>query len=255
MSQPYQVVIVDDEPPARDLIEVFIGRVPDLQVMATCANAFQALDAIQRLKPDLLFLDIRMPEMTGMDLMNLHLPNRPEIILTTAYSDYALKSYEFAVLDYLMKPIAFERFMQAVAKFKDKQVQVSKAPGGDAVEHFRAISDPDLAGSSFDDGFIWLREEKRLLQISCADVLYVEGMKDYVRVFMTDQMVLSHMTIGKAEELFRPPAFIRIHRSHIVRRSAIRLIDGNTLRLTNGTELLVGPLYRDKLKKSISSLR
>jgi len=255
MNQPYRVVIVDDEPPARDIIDVFVGRVPDLLTVARCANAFQALEAIQQLQPDLVFLDVQMPEMTGMDLMGLPLPNRPAIILTTAYPEYALKSYEFAVLDYLMKPIAFERFMQAILRFKEKQVRPAGLPAWTAVEPpplgSTLVPGPDQTGH----GSVWLREEKRLLQIPYEEVLYVEGLKDYVKVFLKDQMILTHLTIGKAEEVFCPPEFVRIHRSHIVRRSAIRLIDGSRVRLTNGTELIIGPLYRDELKKYISALR
>ncbi len=252
MEQPYRVVIVDDEPPARDLIEVFVHRVPDLQVVAICANAILALAAIQRLKPDLVFLDIQMPEMTGIDLMNLHLPNRPDIILTTAFPQYALQSYDYAVLDYLVKPIAFERFMQAVIKFKGKRNR-EDGPDGNLIDSHTGRSNPNMPLA--DDGSVWLREEKRLLQIPHDDILYVEGMKDYIKVFLKDQMIMTHLTIGKAEELFRPPVFVRIHRSHIVRRSAIRLIDGNSIRLTNGTELQIGPLYRNELKKFIAALR
>ena len=157
MSQPYRVIIVDDEPPARDLLAVFVERVPDLQCVTTCANAFQALDAIQQLKPDLAFLDILMPEMTGMDLMKLPVANRPAIILTTAYPQYALSSYEFDVLDYLMKPIAFERFMKAIVKFKEKQVQSTG---------WIAVKPPDPVSVTTNslpltDSSIWLREEKR----------------------------------------------------------------------------------------------
>ncbi len=255
MNPPYRVVIVDDEPPARDIIDVFVGRVPDLLRVATCANAFQALDAIRQLKPDLVFLDIQMPEMTGMDLMSLHLSNRPNIVLTTAYPQYALKSYEFDVLDYLMKPIAFERFMQTIVRFKEKQARPGGHPAWATLEPPVLDSAPEPGRDQTSHESVWLREEKRLLQIPYEEVLYVEGLKDYVKVFLIDQMILTHMTIGKAEELFAPPEFIRIHRSHIVRRSAIRLIDGNSIRLTNGTELIIGPLYRDELKKFISALR
>lgn len=254
MNQPYQVIIVDDEPPARAIVEVFVGRVPDLACVALCANAHQALDAIQRLKPDLVFLDIQMPEMTGIDLMNLRLPLQPDIILTTAFSDYALKSYEYAVIDYLMKPISFERFMQAIIKFKEKRLQLSGSPSWTPIENAQS-GKPSTKTTQLGENSVWLREEKRLLQIPFDDILYVEGMKDYVKVFLKDQMIMTHMTIGKAEELFPSPVFVRIHRSHIVRRSAIRVIDGNTVCLINGTELQIGPLYRDELKRFISALR
>ncbi|MBO0953332.1 LytR/AlgR family response regulator transcription factor, partial [Fibrella forsythiae] len=252
MNPPYQVIIVDDEPPARAIVEVFVGRVPDLTCVAVCANAHQALDAIQRLKPDLVFLDIQMPEMTGIDLMNLRLPVQPDIILTTAFSEFALKSYEYAVIDYLMKPIAFERFMQAIIKFKDKRLQLSDSVGWTAIE---TTQSGNAKMTQPDDNSVWLREEKRILQIPYEDILYIEGMKDYVKVYLKNEMIMTHLRIGKAEELFPPPIFVRIHRSHIVRRAAIRSIDGNLIRLINGTELQIGPLYREGLKKFISALR
>jgi two-component system LytT family response regulator len=239
MNKPYRVIIVDDEPPARDLINVFVERIPDLHCVAQCANAQQAIQAIQGLKPDLVFLDIRMPEMSGIDLLNLRLTNRPEIILTTAYQDYALKSYEFAVLDYLMKPIAFERFVQAIVRFRDKMESLAKGEDGleSALTGYVTIPESFIKQTNGIERAVWLREEKRLLQIPYDDVLYIEGMKDYVKVFLTDQMIMTHLSMGKAEELFQPPQFVRIHRSHIVRRSAIRLIDGNTIQLTNRVEL------------------
>lgn len=261
MNLSHRIIIVDDEPPARDIIEVFVERTPDLVCVATCANAMQALEAINQFKPDLLFLDIQMPEMTGIDLMNLRLANRPDIILTTAYPDFALKSYEFAVLDYLVKPIAFDRFVQAIIKFREKRSQFPPtSPGG-----WSAVSTPPLGTDQpLDDTMpnsppnvssVWLREEKRLLQIPFEEIFYVEGLKDYVKVHLNGKMILTHLSIGKAEELFQPPTFVRIHRSHIVRQSAIRLIDGNTVVLTNDVKLLIGPLYREELKRYISALR
>lgn len=242
MENPYRIVIVDDEPPARDLLETFVGRVPDLQTVACCANALDALETIQRLKPRLVFLDIQMPGMTGMELMELPFADRPDFVLTTAYPHYAAQSYDVAALDYLVKPIPFERFMQAVARFRERHAGAKKIITW-------KIPDVPTTGES-----VWLREEKRLLQIPYQEVLYVEGNKDYVKVFLPSQTILTHLTLGKAAELFRPPAFIPIHRSYLVRWAAIRLIDGNRLRLTNGTELPIGPSYRESLKKFITLL-
>lgn len=261
MNPLYRVIVVDDEPPARDLLAVFVARLSDLVCVTTCSNAMQALQAIDQYKPDLMFLDIQMPEMTGMDLMSLRLPHCPDIVLTTAYPEYALKSYDFSVLDYLVKPIAFDRFVQAVVKFREKRGHpVAASPKAewatvDDLQHTVLATDTDATLDQKDQQSVWLREEKRLLQIRYSEVLFIEGLKDYVKVFLKDQMIMTHMNIGKAEELFRPPTFVRIHRSHIVRRAAIRLIDGNRVILTSGTELLIGPFYRDDLKKYISVLR
>ncbi|SFF38092.1 LytR/AlgR family response regulator transcription factor [Spirosoma endophyticum] len=256
MNPSYRVIVLDDEPPARELMEVFVNRLPDLRCVASCANAMQGLQAIQELKPDLLLLDIQMPEMTGLELMRLPLEHRPEVILTTAYADYAVASYEFSVLDYLLKPIAFDRFVSSIVKFRQKRpVQPPTQPGWRAVDS-RPTDEPKSGQPPYesDANAIWLREDKRLLQIPYQDILYIEGLRDYVKVFLSDQMILTHMGIGQAESLFQPPLFLRIHRSFIVRRSAIRLIDGNTIVLTNGKQLTIGPLYRETLKNYIAAL-
>jgi two-component system, LytTR family, response regulator len=243
MENPYRVVIVDDEPPARDIIAAFVGRVPDLLTVAVCNNALDALEAIQRHKAELVFADIQMPEMTGMDLMALPLTDRPEFVLTTAYPHYAAQSYEVAALDYLVKPIAFGRFMQAVARFKEKRSRTRQQAAWEV---------PDDATATGET--VWLRQDKQLLQIPYQEVLYLEASKDYVKVFLPGQVILTHLTFARAAELFRPPEFIPIHRSYVVRRAAIRLIEGNRLLLTNGTELPIGPSYRDSLKKYITLL-
>ncbi|GAB2558403.1 LytR/AlgR family response regulator transcription factor [Spirosoma areae] len=257
MKKSYRVVVLDDEPPARELTELFVNRMPDLTCVATCSNAMQGLEAIQQLKPDLLFLDIEMPEMTGLELISLPITPRPEIILTTAYPQYALSSYEFSVLDYLVKPISFERFVKAIVKFREKrQGNAPVSTAGDSTDPMLAVSPPDdlPAPPVTDTASVWLREEKHLLQIPYDDILYVEGLKDYVKVFLRDQMIMSHMSIGKAEKLFTPPQFVRVHRSYIVPLSAIRRINGNTITLTNGTQLLIGPNYRQQLSKYIAAL-
>lgn len=242
---------MDDEPPARDLIETFVIQMPDMQCLATCSNAMQGLQAIQDLKPDLLFLDIQMPEMTGLDLMKLPLAPRPEIILTTAYPQYALTSYEFSVVDYLVKPIAFERFVKAIVKFREKRQLTTPPVGWYPADETQASK---LLQTELDSSSIWLREEKRLLQIPYREILYVEGLKDYVKVHLNDQIIVTHMSLGKAEKLFLPPQFVRVHRSFIVLLAAIRLIDGNTITLTNGKQIVIGPLYRNELKKYIPAL-
>jgi DNA-binding LytR/AlgR family response regulator len=253
MSHLFKVIILDDEPPARDLLEVFVNRVPDLTCVAVCSNAMKGLEAIQQLKPDLLFLDVQMPEMTGIELMSLPISPRPEIILTTAYPDYALTSYEFSVLDYLVKPIPFERFVKAVVRFRErKQVLLVSPSEPPIVDTLEESSDRSVAYS--DTSSIWLREEKRLLQVPFHDVLYIEALKDYIKVHLSNEMILTHMNIGKAEKLFCPPQFIRIHRSFIVQIAVIRQISGNNVLLANGKQIQMGPLYREELKKYIPAL-
>lgn len=211
--------------------------------MAICINAHEALDAIHNLKPDLVFLDIQMPEMTGIELMKIPMTDRPEFVLTTAYQQYALESYDFATLDYLMKPIAFDRFMGTIVKLREKRKLRNDQPNWELVN-------PSVAGEA-----VWLRDGKRVLQIPNEEIFYVEGWKDYVKVFYNDKMLLTHLNLGQAETVFQPPAFVRIHRSHIIRVAAIRIIDGNEVELSNGTKLDIGQKYREDVKKYIPFLR
>ena len=244
MKPPYRVIVVDDEPLARKIVEGFVKQVPDLETVAVCANARQALDAIQRLKPNLVFLDIQMPEMTGMELMAMPLADRPEYVLTTAYANYAVQSYDFKALDYLMKPIAFERFMEAVVKFLDKH-----RLSGSFVQ-------PGLIGSSTTDDSLWLRVEKNSRRVRKRNILYVKGETNYVMVYLDNgKRLLTHMSMAGAEDLFLPPDFLRIHKSYIVRLSAIEQIEGNTITLENNTQLTIGPKYREKLREFIPIIR
>lgn len=254
---PYRVIVIDDEPPARELMAVFVSRMPDLSCVASCGTALQGLQAIQHLCPDLVLLDIQMPELTGLDLMALPLEHRPEIILTTAYPEYALRSYDYAVVDYLVKPIAFDRFVKGIVKFRQRRPipvpdSESLVLGNSLVPEDQVLGATEANLS--DSASVWLRQDKRVLQILKTDILYIEGLRDYIKVHVADHFLVTHMGIGQAQRLFAPPQFIRIHRSHIVRTSAIRLIDGNTIELVNGTRLLIGPLYRDELKKIIPAL-
>ncbi len=241
METAYRVVIVDDEPLARDIIIGYANQVPDLQTVAVCENTVKALEAIRVEKPDLVFLDIQMPGMTGLEMMQILPTDRPQFFLTTAYSQYAVESYDFDVLDYLLKPVPFELFMRTVVKFKEKKET--------------NISRGEFAALSPANDSVWLRLDKGLRQLAFTEVLRIKGEKDYIEIFLDNEKILVHMNLLRAEQLFFAPVFLRIHKSHIVRQSAIHSIEGNTLKLSNGTELPIGPSYRQKLKEFIPLLK
>lgn len=241
METFYRVVIVDDEPLARDIIVDYVGRVPDLQIVAICENPVSAIEAIQTEKPDLVFLDIQMPGMTGMEMMKILPPDRPEFVLVTAYPQYAVESYGFDVLDYLLKPVSFELFMRATVKFREKK-EANIVHG-----EFAALSPAKNS--------VWLRLDKGLRQLAFTEVLHIKGGKDYIEIFLDKEKILTHMNLSRAEGLFPSPIFLRVHKSHIVRQSAIRSIEGNELKLTNGMELPIGPTFRQKLKEFIPLLK
>jgi DNA-binding LytR/AlgR family response regulator len=194
MKTPYRLIIVDDEEPARDLIEFFTSQISDLICVAVCNSAIQAIEALHKFKPDLMILDICMPEMSGLDLITLRLPNCPDTILATAYPEFAAKSYEFSVLDYLVKPIPFERFSQSIEKFRRKrhrleEVFANQGPSGAESEsdYSKALLQPNQNAATS----VWLREEKRLMQIPYECIFYVEGSKDYIKVYLKDHFVLT----------------------------------------------------------------
>lgn len=252
--EPFRTIIIDDEPPARELIEEWVNRLPDLACVGSYKNAMDGIVGIQQLRPDLVFLDIQMPEMTGLDLMSLLGDSRPEIILTTAYTQYALNSYDFSVLDYLLKPIPFDRFVKAVNKFRQKKNLVASSAAL-ALSDFTGDVDNEPPLHVSDSNTIWLREEKRLIQLPVQEIVYIEGLKDYVKVFTKEEMIITHLSIGQAVNVFAPPQFVRVHRSFIVMLLAIRTIDGNIITLTNGKSLQLGQIYREELKKHIVGLR
>jgi len=258
MENIYKVLIIDDEPPARDLLEAYVNQIPFLACVGCCANAMQALDFIDSEQADLLFLDINMPRMTGLELLGFKQVKPLQVILTTAYPDHALASYEYDVVDYLLKPIAFDRFFKSALKFKEKKTRIDQSlpvAGNNIPTADRTISrntSLEMAGNAAKP--IWIREEKILRQLNPNEVLYLEGLKDYVKIHLEKRSIVTHLAIGQAEELFRYPSFVRVHRSYIVRISAIETINGNVLTLINGQQLSIGPSYREDLKIFISIL-
>ncbi len=237
-------IIIDDEPLAQNVLEEFIGRLSFLSLIRTCNHAYEAIEAIHEHKPDLAFLDITMPEMTGLELLKTFTTARPQIIVTTAHPQYAVEGFEYSVTDYLLKPISFDRFLRAVNKVKDKLT---------APDDLKTTASPDDTTSSpappAKGRFFWIREGKKLVQIDAEQVIYVEGMKDYVKVYLPDKMIVTYLTMQKMEELLPLNLFIRVNRSYIVRRSAIRSVNGNTIETTTKQEIPIGGKYRDTVKE------
>lgn len=235
------VIIVDDEPIARDILELYCGKIPGILLVATCANAFEATEILQRERIDLMFLDINMPELSGMQfLKSLNQP--PEVIFTTAYSEYAVESYELNALDYLVKPIHFDRFFTAIHKS-------SKLKRPDL---------PDTAKSG--DTSIFVKSEGKLVRFHPNDLLYVEGLKDYVKFCLEDRKIIVHGTLKKSEEYLMNTTdiFIRVHKSYIINTSRIKEIASSEIVLTsrNGDiSIPFGQTYAEELEKRIAGKR
>lgn len=207
-------IIVDDEPLARNLLTEYVKKVPYLQLLQTCSSPLPAMEFLKNNQVDLIFLDIQMPELTGLSFLKI-LNKKPMVVLTTAYSEYALESYELDVVDYLLKPITLERFLKAVEKVAQRIVQQNE---GTAPNH-REPSIPEQP-----QPFIFVKDGTKLVKIRWKDILYIEGMKDYVAIHTRQQKIVSLQRLKTLETQLPADQFIRIHHSYIVALEGIDVI-------------------------------
>lgn len=231
-------LIVDDEHIARKILSDYVGKVPELELVASCGSALQALNHIKQDNIDVLFLDIQMPDLTGLDFLKI-LPNRPATILTTAYSEYAVQSYELDVIDYLLKPIDFERFYKAITKvisLKDSKVNdTPKTPSSQATDK------------------LFIKADSKIMSMAFQDIIVINGQGPYVQIISTQgQKIMSLQSMSKLEELL-PKNFYRIHRSHIVNINHIDSIEGNMVKLKDHTAIM-SKNKRDEFLKLIDQL-
>lgn len=227
-------LIVDDEPLAIEVITSYIKRLDDVEVVSTCSNAISAFEILQKEKIDIIFLDIQMPKLTGIDFIKT-LQHPPKIILTTAYRDYALESYELNVIDYLLKPISFERFLIALQKATDTISQVQEAKQ-----------------NTFDEEapYIYLKADKKMMKVMLDDILYIESLKDYVRIKSSEKDIISHQKISYLEEKLPDELFIRVHRSFIVPLRKIKSYTSSSIEVP-GHEVPIGRLYKEKVLEKL----
>lgn len=234
-------IIIDDEPLGQELIERYILRMPSLKLLAKCDDAIAAIEKIAVLKPELIFLDVNMPEMSGLQLVKTFGAQPPMVILTTAHANYAVDGYELNLLDFLLKPITFERFVKAVNKAKERvdYEQVKQQVGFiDPIKQKRHVV---------------FKENKKFLNIMIEEINYIEGMKDYLKIRTLNRSIVTHMTIKRIEELLPTDEFLRVNRSFIVRKLAVKTISGNTVIMNDNEEIPIGTNYRDTIKNLIES--
>ena len=229
----YQCLVVDDEPMARDVLRRYIEKIPTLQVAGECSNAIDALVFLQHNNVDLIFLDIRMPELLGTEFVkSLH--NPPKIIFTTAFKEYALDGYDLDVIDYLLKPVRFERFLKAVNKAFPKKEETGPANG----------TNERKTGTDF----IYLRVDRKLVKIVLENVLYIESARDYVKVFTKDKCFVTRQTISSIEAMLSGNEFVRIHRSYIIAVNKIKSLTNELVEIGD-TELPIGKFYKNSFLK------
>jgi DNA-binding LytR/AlgR family response regulator len=198
-------IIVDDEPLAIEIMESYVGKVEQLRLEGTFRNAVSAFTFLQQHQVDLIFLDIQMPKLSGIDFLKT-LKNPPKVIFTTAFRDYALDGFELEVADYLLKPIPFDRFLKAVGKVLHQPVPQSSSTS--------AKTDPN-------DNYVYFKVDKKMIKVRMSEILFIESIKDYVKVKTSDKEIVTQQKISYLEESLPKENFLRIHRSFIVNREKI----------------------------------
>ncbi|HEV3325898.1 MAG TPA: LytTR family DNA-binding domain-containing protein [Puia sp.] len=216
--------IIEDEPMASSLLELYVKKLPVLELVAVNSNPLRALESLKTKPVDLLLLDIRMPEMTGLSLLKV-LQKKPLVIITTAYSEFALESYELDVVDYLKKPITFERFLKAVDKVEQRLQPLEAAK-------------EKLGGTDY----IFIKEGTRFVKVMIGEILFIEGLKNYVALHTIHQKIISLQRLKSLEDQLPADKFIRVHNSYIVSKSAISSVKENEVYL-GGTKIPIGETY------------
>lgn len=248
MEQKIRCLIVDDEPLAGDVVEQFIGQLDTLTLAGRCSHALEAFHFLQQNKVDLLFLDIQMPRLTGIDLLR-SLARRPAVIITTAFRDYAVEGFDLEVLDYLVKPIPFNRFLAAINKYHTlHQTPVVPFPGNKPAAGALPSLIEGPGGMPASDPFIYLKSDKKMVKVFLKDILFIESLRDYVRVRTMDKDIITYQRITYLEEKLPEEHFLRIHRSYIIAVGKIRAFTAASIEI--GTdELPIGRQYREQVMR------
>jgi DNA-binding LytR/AlgR family response regulator len=221
-------IIIDDEPLARNVIKEFAKSIPALTITGECSDAVCAHQFISENQVDLMFLDINMPKLSGIEFLR-NINNAPPAILTTAYSEYALEGYELNVIDYLKKPFSFERFTKAYFK-AEEQINLKRTISKSAI-------------TKAQDTFIFLKCDKKTIKVNIADICYIEGLGDYIKIYTQTQKYISNLSMKKMSAILPADRFIRIHKSFIVSIDKIDSLEGNMIKINN-SRLPLGNNFR-----------
>lgn len=224
-------IIIDDEPLAQKGLESFVQEIPYLNLVATCDNVRMALDELSKQRVDLLFLDIKMPKITGIEFLK-SMKNPPLTIITSAYTNYALESYEFNVIDYLVKPIPFERFLKAV----DKAQEYLKLKMGQ--------------GHATQEDYCFIRCDKRYEKIFFDDIIYIEALQNYIVIFAKDRKLISYLTMKNMEEYLPADRFIKVNKSFIVPIAKVDNISGNMIQI-GAHSFTIGRPFREQVMERL----
>lgn len=227
--EKYKCIIIEDEPLAAEILKEYVEQIPFLELKSVCRDAFLALDIIQNEKPDLLFLDLHLPKLKGFDFLK-SLKNAPQVIVTTAYRDYAIEGYELNVVDYLLKPVSFSRFLAAVNKLKTNN----------GANNVLAST-----GSTFTERpFIFINVNKKKVKIFLEEILFIESKKEYISIVTSTQSYLTKYQLGEIETQLVKSNFIRVHRSFIVSKEKIKAFNAAQIEVA-GINIPIGRSYKE----------
>ena len=229
-------IIVDDEPMARDVVRRYVQKISTLKLVGEFGNAIEATIFLQEQSVDMIFLDIKMPQLSGTEFVR-SLRNVPKIIFTTAHKEFAHEGFELDVIDYLLKPIRFDRFLRAVNKAFPQKLQ--------EVEVITSVASEENKPAT---SFIYLRVDRKMIKVLLDDVLYIESDKDYVKVFTGKGFIITRQTIASVEAMLSESQFIRVHRSYIVSLNKLKSYTAETVEIGN-KEIPIGKLYRNNFLK------
>jgi DNA-binding LytR/AlgR family response regulator len=230
--EKYKCFIVDDEPLAINVIEQHLAKFTQFEVCGTSTDPLEVLIQIKLAQPDLLFLDIEMPEISGLDLI-ASIQQKPEIIITTAYREYAVEGFELNVLDYLVKPIPFKRFIKAIDKFLEQKLHQQMVPVEEVPSH------------------IYVKADRKTIRILLDEILYVEGVKDYVKIVLVDRKVLTKVSIGHFFKALPHHQFVQVHKSFVVAKNKITAYTSSQIEIGD-QELPVGRIYKEDFLQTMT---
>lgn len=230
----YNCIIVEDEPLAAEVIKDYVLQIPFLELKGICTDALYAMDLLQKEKIDLMFLDIHLPKLKGLDFIKT-LKKPPQVIITSAYQEYALQGYELNVVDYLLKPIEFSRFVMAVNKVKEKETAaaVLRAPATERAALFFNVS-------------------KKRVKVYIDEILFIESLKEYIRITTKDRSILTKYQLGQIEEMLARNGFLRIHRSFLVAKSKIDAFSATDVEI-GGKQIPIGRSYKEQVMEVLDA--
>jgi DNA-binding LytR/AlgR family response regulator len=227
--KPIRCLLVDDEPPSLEILRTYISSTPGLHIEGECHHAVAAFEFLQTHTVDLIFLDMNMPRMTGMDFLRA-LKNPPKVIITTAYRDFAVDGYEHGAVDYLLKPYSLDRFWKSIQRLQPNAADLT----------------PVTVEKISEERSIYVRADRKMVKVPVIEIAYIESLKDYVKIVLKDRQVITKQTITAIEDMLPDKDFIRVHRSFIVNTRKVESYSPSSI-FIGKIEIPIGPLYRQQV--------